>query len=102
MTRERTMSSKKLDLGESLLLLYPDIAKEWHPTLNGNLLPSEVAKASNKNVWWICSKGHAYQCAVYKRTARGYGCAYCSGKKVLKGFNDLLTTRPDIARDCDY
>lgn len=28
----------------------------------------------------------------------GEGCPYCSGKRVLIGFNDLATTRPDIAR----
>ena len=25
------------------------------------------------------------------------GCPYCSGRKVLAGFNDLATTHPDIA-----
>ena len=28
--------------------LYLDMAKEWHPTANGKLLPSEVASRSNK------------------------------------------------------
>ena len=35
--------------------LYPDMAKEWHPTANGKLLPSEVASRSNKKYFWLCS-----------------------------------------------
>ena len=27
---------------------FPNIASEWHPTLNGNLKPSDVAPKSNK------------------------------------------------------
>ena len=32
------------------------------------------------------------------RTA-GYGCPYCSGKKVLVGFNDLVTTHPELSKE---
>jgi predicted GIY-YIG superfamily endonuclease len=31
------------------------------------------------------------------RALQGYGCSYCSGKRVLNGFNDLVTTDPEIA-----
>ena len=32
-----------------------------------------------------------------QRAAEGLGCPYCSGRKVLAGYNDLATTHPDIA-----
>lgn len=33
----------------------PDLAKQWHPTKNGNLRPTEVAVNSMKKVWWLFS-----------------------------------------------
>ena len=43
-----------------LQTLYPDIAKEWHPTKNGDLKPSDVTAKSGISVWWQCKKGHAW------------------------------------------
>lgn len=31
--------------------LNPELAKQWHPTLNGDLKPSDVTLHSNKKVW---------------------------------------------------
>ena len=31
--------------------------------------------------------------------ARGGGCPFCAGRRVLLGFNDLSTTRPDLAAE---
>ena len=36
----------------SLSNAYPEIAKEWHPTKNGDLQPEDVAPKSGKKVWW--------------------------------------------------
>ncbi|WP_280770071.1 zinc-ribbon domain-containing protein [Salipaludibacillus daqingensis] len=33
---------------KSLATTHSDIAKEWHPTLNGELTPYDVTKGSNK------------------------------------------------------
>lgn len=55
----------------------PEIAKEWHPTLNGELTPSDVHNGSSMNVWWLCPRGHAYQKTIAKRTIRGQGCPIC-------------------------
>ena len=70
--------------------LYPEIVKEWHLTKNENLNPNTFLPNSEKKVWWKCTNGHEYEASVGNRT-RGTGCPYCSGKKVLKGFNDLKT-----------
>ena len=76
---------------------FPAVAREWHPTKNGMLLPSQVPPTSKRRVWWRCPLGHEYAAAVGMRTMRGSGCPYCAGKKVLADFNDLATTHPKIA-----
>ena len=60
-----------------------DLVKEWHPTKNGDLLPSDVTRGSNKKAWWVCEKGHEWEAAINNRT-HGKNCPYCSNKKVLK------------------
>ena len=80
-----------------LRTLYPEIANQWHPVKNGPLRPEEVMPKSNHKAWWACEKGHEWQAPVYSRTAHGRGCPYCSGLKVLIGFNDLTTVSPKIA-----
>ena len=32
----------------------------------------------------------------------GTGCPYCAGKKVLKGYNDLKTVNPTLAKEWNY
>lgn len=79
-----------------LMTLNPSIGKEWHPTKNENLKPTMVGTGYYKKVWWKCSKGHEWETSVNKRN-QGRNCPICSNKKVLIGFNDLVTLRPDIA-----
>lgn len=79
----------------------PDIAKEWHPTKNDTLTPQMVVCGSERRVWWQCSKGHEWQARLADRK-RGHGCPYCAGQRVLKGFNDLATTNPDLAKEWNY
>ncbi len=80
-----------------LQTIYPEIAKEWHQSKNKDA-PSDYLPGSHKMVWWICSKGHEYQSIIKNRT-KGVGCPYCAGKKVLVGFNDLGTKKPDLASE---
>lgn len=65
---------------------FPEVAREWHPTKNGALLPSQVPPTSKRRVWWLCPLGHEYMAAVGMRTMRNSGCPYCARKKVLAGF----------------
>ena len=58
---------------------YPEIAKEWHPTKNGNLKPSDVTAGTNKKVWWKCPIGHEYQASVYSR--KNTNCPICDSRK---------------------
>ncbi len=79
-----------------LATINPNLAKQWHPTKNGDVLPSDVAPHSNLKYWWICEKGHEWETNVSHRT-RGGGCPICSGHKVLEGYNDLVTINPQLA-----
>ena len=79
---------------------HPDIAKEWHPTKNGDMLASMVAPKSNKAVWWLCSVcGGEWKASPSTRVGQGCGCPICAGKKVKIGYNDLATVRPDLAKE---
>ena len=93
----RVAISGENDLGT----LRPDLAKEWHPTKNGDLTPSDVKISSGLSVWWLCEKGHEWKTHVASRS-RGSGCPYCSGNKVLEGFNDLETRNPVLAEEWNY
>lgn len=77
----------------------PQLAKEWHPTRNGDLKPKMVSLGSNKKVWWLGECGHEWEAQVTSRRNEECGCPYCSSHKVLEGFNDLATTHPDIAKE---
>ena len=54
---------------------------------------------SAKKHLWKCELGHQWQEAPKKRTTRGDDCPYCSGRRVLIGFNDLTTTHPELAKE---
>ena len=57
---------------------YPELIKEWHPTKNGELKPSEVTFGSGKKVWWLCPKGHEYDSIISNRTGKNKsGCPHC-------------------------
>ena len=81
----------------SLAAGYPDIAAQWHPTKNGALTAGDVTARSGRKVWWQCGKGHEWQATVAGRTG-GTGCPICAGKKVLKGYNELVTVNLELAR----
>ncbi|WP_252402401.1 zinc-ribbon domain-containing protein, partial [Escherichia coli] len=39
---------------KSLEKLYPEIAKDWHPTLNGSITPNDVAARGRHPAFWQC------------------------------------------------
>jgi hypothetical protein len=48
---------------------------------------------------WKCNLGHIYQVEIISRTRKNQGCPYCSGHRVLAGFNDLATTHPELTKE---
>lgn len=86
-----------------LAIEYPELLDEWDYSKNDEICsPEEVTSGSNKKVWWICKNGHSFQQSINHRTTRGSGCPYCAGKKVLTGFNDLKTLKPELVAEWDY
>lgn len=79
----------------------PELVKEWDYNKN-DVTPQEVSKGMTQKLWWLCSLGHSYEASPNSRTSSGQGCPYCSGHKVLKGFNDIATTNPEILIEWDY
>ena len=84
----------------SLLTNNPELAKEWDYNKN-TLTPDKVSVGTNKKVWWLCENGHSWSSVISSRN-QGVGCPICSGHKVLIGYNDLATLRPDLAKEWDY
>ena len=72
------------EVEHSLAKLYPEIAKEWHPTKNGKLTPEQVSYGSHKKVWWRCQNSHDYDCIVKDRVGKSVGCRYCKANKKTK------------------
>ena len=71
--------------GNSLGDLYPDLAKEWHPGLNGTVTPYMVKPHSDMPAWWVCPDcGNVYRATVGHRVS-GTGCRICGiTKSALK------------------
>lgn len=74
---------------------FPEIAAEWSER-NLPLTPDQVTAFKNIKVWWKCHLGHEWNTLISTR-AGGSQCPYCSGIKLLKGFNDLQTKFPSLA-----
>lgn len=74
---------------------FPEIAAEWSER-NLPLMPDQVTAFKNIKVWWQCRLGHEWNTLISTR-AGGSQCPYCSGIKLLKGFNDLQTKFPSLA-----
>lgn len=78
-----------------------DLLLEWNYEKNGGLNPEYVSLGSNFAFWWKCKNNHEWEATVSSRSS-GNGCPYCSNQKVLKGYNDVATTDPELLREWDY
>lgn len=78
-----------------------DLLDEWDYELNTVSPDSVGCKSSKYKVQWICPEGHSYDAYITNRTRRGDGCPYCSGHRLLKGFNDLETSVPSLCSEWD-
>ena len=76
---------------------FPQLAAEWNAKRNGVLTPADVSVDSSKRVWWQCEKGHEWQAQILVRTTTDSPCPICSGRKLVRGVNDLKTANPKLA-----
>lgn len=75
-------SHGEIEEEKQLSTLYPELVKEIHPTLNGNLKPEKITVASGKRIYWQCQKcNHGkngeWISGVYSRTIQKSGCPKC-------------------------
>jgi len=77
---------------------HPSLLFEWDYEKNKNLSPSLDKFSGRTKLWWKCKKGHSWD-AILTNRINGSGCPFCAGKRILKGFNDVLTLNPDLVNN---
>ena len=94
---------KQVNLLNCLETKNPDLAKEWHPTLNGDLTPFNITSNSNQSIWWQCSKNskHIWKTTVSNRNGLNSGCPYCDGKLPTEDYN-LLICNIELCKEWNY
>ena len=71
-------------------------AKNWHPTLNGDLKPRELTLQSNKKFWFKCDKcPHPFDAAL-ANIANGRWCPVCKNKTEKKLLEFLKTKEMSV------
>ena len=72
-----------------------------HPELAAEALfdPTTVTHGSVRRLRWRCRLGHEWTMTPGHRAIRGQACPYCSNRRVLAGFNDLMTTHSNLAAE---
>ncbi|MCF0132300.1 MAG: hypothetical protein HUJ72_00385 [Blautia sp.] len=78
---------------------HPQLALEWSDR-NFPFTPDEVTAGSGDHVWWIGACGHEWYATIQNRARNGVRsgtqCPYCTGRAVLKGFNDFASQNPEL------
>lgn len=98
-TYERLVFDEGIELANNAMLkVRPEMFDRWDFDKNDELGLNiyKVTKASNKKAWWIGRCGHEWDRTIIGEM-RARGCPYCLNKRILKGFNDMWTTNPDLA-----
>ncbi len=76
---------------------HPELLSEWD-SANTDCQPEKISYGSNRKVSWIGKCGHVWT-ATIKNRSNGSGCPFCSGNRVLPGFNDLQSQYPELAKE---
>lgn len=78
-----------------ITITHKHLISEW----NDEKEMSDFSRVSSYKAQWKCSKGHDYTKKIMNVARQEVGCPYCSGKKILAGFNDLTTTHPELIEE---
>ena len=98
--------NRKVSVTNSFATLYPKLAAQWHPFLNGDITPSKIMPSSNYNAWWKCENGenHVWKRVVshriHPRSPYEDKCPFCCGVDLHS--KSLAVCRPDLAKEWDY
>jgi hypothetical protein len=94
-------TNKRVAASNCLETLHPDLAAEWDADRNG-LTAREVTAKAKKYYWWRCpaADDHRWQAPIARR-AKGHGCPFCSGNKVVPS-TSIAARRPELAAQWDH
>jgi len=78
-------SGRRITPKTSLGAVIPRLARDWHPSRNGELTPHQVSRYSHRAVWWQCPKvaKHVWKAKIANRS-NGSGCPFCYGQSRKK------------------
>lgn len=84
---------------------HPELVKEWHPTLNGDLKAEDFTSSNKEKIWWKCldhtsCNEHIWQAGIGSRTYKNTKCPFCCEcpRKVCL-CNNLQKNRSDIMKE---
>lgn len=95
--------ASKFCIHSTIIHTHPEIAKEWHPTKNGELKPENISKGCHTKVWFICDQKHEYKASVYHRTSptNKRGCPICVNKTEKKLY-EMLNNIYDVQQGAKF
>ncbi len=94
----------------SLAAAHPELARQWHPTKNGDRRPKDFTTGSKARVWWLCLETcsscgsvHEWQAIISNRTKAGNptGCPFCYGLSICR-CSSLAATQPELMAQWDH
>jgi hypothetical protein len=84
-------AGQQVGISNCLATKYPEIAKQWHSTKNGELTPMMVTISSNKRVWWTCDKcNNEWRTSIHHRTIGERKCPQCRSSKGEQKITECL------------
>lgn len=84
-------ANQKVYLGNCLVTKNPELAKEFHPTKNGDLTVYDFTVSSGKEVWWECREcNHEWMASIGNRNNNNQGCPDCSSSKGEKKCKEIF------------
>lgn len=98
--------NRKVCPHNNLLILHPELCKEWDYEQN-ELPPETYSENSQKKVSWVCSKNEICQCHKwdaninYRTKIDATGCPFCNKGKIC-AHNNLLALHPKLCKEWDY
>lgn len=101
-TRCPYCTNKKGSKGNNLKESHPQLAKQWHPSKNKDLKPTDVTSGSRQKVWWRCYRGpdHEWPAVVGDRVLDESGCPFCSFRRTSVT-NVISAVAPELVREWD-
>jgi len=86
---------------KKMLSDYPKLVNEWDYEKNIGLDPHVESFSGRTKIWWKCSLNHSWM-SILSNRIKGSQCPYCSGSKILAGFNDVFTVSPELIKEWDF